>query len=127
MLAYEADGRGADVDLRPVSDGDAAGVRPADRLRANRTRSAFAQFGDRRAHRTLSRPARHLLRDHRARAGDRTAPGREPRRRALDLDCRTSRPALQGDDQFFAVLGHLVGKIAERSIPVIDGIVVPAD
>jgi predicted aconitase len=33
-------------------------------------------------------------------------------------------PALQHDDQFFAVLGHLVGKLAGDSIPVIDGIVV---
>src|SRR5438093_2873501 len=33
-------------------------------------------------------------------------------------------PALQQDDQFFAVLGHLVGKLAEDRIPVIDGIAV---
>jgi predicted aconitase len=32
--------------------------------------------------------------------------------------------ALQQDDQFFAVLGHLVGKLAGEHIPVIDGIVV---
>jgi predicted aconitase len=31
---------------------------------------------------------------------------------------------LQHDDQFFAVLGHLVGKLAGDRIPVIDGIVV---
>src|SRR3954468_13118173 len=30
--------------------------------------------------------------------------------------------ALQEDDQFFAVLGHLVGKLAEDRIPVIDGV-----
>src|SRR3954467_9419393 len=30
--------------------------------------------------------------------------------------------ALQQDDQFFAVLGHLVGKLAEDRIPVIDGV-----
>ena len=30
--------------------------------------------------------------------------------------------ALQEDDQFFAVLGHLVGKLAGDSIPVIDGL-----
>ena len=36
--------------------------------------------------------------------------------------------ALQQDDQFFAVLGHLVGKLADEYIPVIDGIVVsPAE
>ena len=36
--------------------------------------------------------------------------------------------ALQQDDQFFAVLGHLVGKLAGDSIPVIDGVVVsPAE
>jgi predicted aconitase len=36
--------------------------------------------------------------------------------------------ALQADDQFFAVLGHLVGKLAEDLIPVVDGIVVrPAE
>jgi cis-L-3-hydroxyproline dehydratase len=36
--------------------------------------------------------------------------------------------ALQQDPQFFAVLGHLVGKIAEDRVPVIDGIVVqPAE
>jgi len=32
--------------------------------------------------------------------------------------------ALQADDQFFAVFGHLVGKIAEDRIPVIDGVLV---
>jgi predicted aconitase len=31
---------------------------------------------------------------------------------------------LQGDDQFFAVLGHLVGQLAGDRIPVIDGITV---
>jgi predicted aconitase len=31
--------------------------------------------------------------------------------------------ALQQDDQFFAVFGHLVGKLAGDSIPVIDGVV----
>jgi len=31
--------------------------------------------------------------------------------------------ALQQDDQFFAVLGHLVGKLAEDLIPVIDGVI----
>src|SRR5436189_4619933 len=36
--------------------------------------------------------------------------------------------ALQQDDQFFAVLGHLVGQLADEAIPVIDGIVVsPAE
>jgi len=36
--------------------------------------------------------------------------------------------ALQQDDQFFAVLGHLVGKLADEHIPVIDGVVVsPAE
>ncbi len=36
--------------------------------------------------------------------------------------------ALQQDDQFFAVLGHLVGKLADENIPVIDGIAVsPAE
>jgi predicted aconitase len=36
--------------------------------------------------------------------------------------------ALQQDDQFFAVLGHLVGKLADENIPVVDGIVVaPAE
>jgi hypothetical protein len=41
----------------------------------------------------------------------------------------TGVPAeLQSDDQFFAVLGHLVGKLADEHIPVIDGIVVsPAE
>ena len=32
-------------------------------------------------------------------------------------------PALQQDDQFFAVLGHLVGKLADDRIPVVDGVV----
>src|SRR5580765_3195107 len=32
-------------------------------------------------------------------------------------------PALQRDDQFFAVLGHLVGKLSEDLIPVIDGVI----
>lgn len=36
--------------------------------------------------------------------------------------------ALQQDDQFFAVLGHLAGKLAGDRIPVIDGVVVkPAE
>jgi predicted aconitase len=33
-------------------------------------------------------------------------------------------PAIQNDDQFFAVLGHLVGKLAEDCIPVVDGLTV---
>src|SRR5215470_88616 len=43
--------------------------------------------------------------------------------------CLTGVPAeLQRDDQFFAVLGHLVGQLADEHIPVIDGIVVsPAE
>ena len=32
--------------------------------------------------------------------------------------------ALQQDDQFFAVLGHLVGKLADDLIPVIEGVIV---
>jgi predicted aconitase len=32
-------------------------------------------------------------------------------------------PALQQDDQFFAVFGHLVGKLSEDLIPVIDGVI----
>jgi predicted aconitase len=40
------------------------------------------------------------------------------------LRLRDIPPSLQRDDQFFAVLGHLVGKLAEDLIPVIDGIVV---
>src|SRR5262249_15837439 len=36
--------------------------------------------------------------------------------------------ALQQDDQFFAVLGHLVGQLAGDRIPVIDGVAVrPAE
>jgi predicted aconitase len=36
--------------------------------------------------------------------------------------------ALQRDAQFFAVLGHLVGKLADDSVPVIDGLLVsPAE
>jgi predicted aconitase len=38
------------------------------------------------------------------------------------------QPVLQQDDQFFAVLGHLVGKLAGDRIPVIEGVVVsPAE
>jgi cis-L-3-hydroxyproline dehydratase len=50
--------------------------------------------------------------------------------RAGDLLVRLSDvpAALQRDDQFFAVLGHLVGKLAGDLIPVIDGVVVqPAE
>lgn len=44
------------------------------------------------------------------------------------LDLSGVPAALQQDDQFFAVLGHLVGKLAGDSIPVIDGVVVsPAE
>jgi predicted aconitase len=50
--------------------------------------------------------------------------------RAGELRLRLSEVprTLQGDDQFFAVLGHLVGKLAGDLIPVIDGVVVsPAE
>jgi predicted aconitase len=50
--------------------------------------------------------------------------------RAGELLLRLARVprALQGDDQFFAVLGHLVGRLAGELIPVIDGVVVsPAE
>ena len=49
------------------------------------------QLGDRRAHRALSRPVRHLLRDHRPRAGGRPAPDRAPRRRDPRCGWSTSR------------------------------------
>jgi predicted aconitase len=42
----------------------------------------------------------------------------------LLLRLRDVPAVLQQDDQFFAVLGHLVGKLADEHIPVIDGIVV---
>src|SRR5262245_46074827 len=49
-----------------------------------------------------------------------------PENRGGDLCLRlTGVPvALQSDDQFFPVLGHLVGTLADDHIPVIDGIVV---
>src|SRR5262245_14805143 len=33
-------------------------------------------------------------------------------------------PAVQQDDQFFAVLGHLIGQLAEDRVPVVDGLLV---
>jgi predicted aconitase len=52
----------------------------------------------------------------------------ENRRGQMLLRLTGVPPALQQDDQFFAVLGHLVGKLADERIPVIDGIVVsPAE
>src|SRR5260221_5922592 len=46
----------------------------------------------------------------------------ENRRRQLLLRLVDVPKALQEDDQFFAVLGHLVGTRAGDSIPVIDGV-----
>src|SRR6185369_9285886 len=46
----------------------------------------------------------------------------ENRRGELLLRLDGVPAALQQDDQFFAVLGHLVGKLAGDHIPVIDGI-----
>jgi len=48
-----------------------------------------------------------------------------PENRGGDICIRlTGVPAeLQRDDQFFAVLGHLVGQLADEHIPVIEGIV----
>jgi predicted aconitase len=52
----------------------------------------------------------------------------ENRRGELLLRLDGVPAALQRDDQFFAVLGHLVGQLAGDHIPVIDGIVVsPAE
>ena len=52
----------------------------------------------------------------------------ENRRGQIRLTLEGVPQALQRDDQFFAVLGHLVGKLADENIPVIDGIVVtPAE
>jgi cis-L-3-hydroxyproline dehydratase len=52
----------------------------------------------------------------------------ENRRGQILLRLAGVPPALQQDDQFFAVLGHLVGQLADENIPVIDGIVVqPAE
>src|SRR4051812_20317392 len=46
----------------------------------------------------------------------------------LLIELRDVPRPLQADDQFFAVFGHLVGKLAADRIPVIDGIVVsPAE
>ena len=73
-----ADGRGADLDLRAVSDAHAPGLRPADRV-GRIERDQLRELGDRRPHRALSRSAGHLLRDHRPRAGGRPASDRESR------------------------------------------------
>jgi len=52
----------------------------------------------------------------------------ENRRGELLLHLDGVPAALQRDDQFFAVLGHIVGKLAGDHIPVIDGVVVsPAE
>ena len=45
-----------------------------------------------------------------------------PRAGELLLRLTGIPPALQHDDQFFAVLGHLVGKLSGDLIPVIDGV-----
>jgi len=47
----------------------------------------------------------------------------EQRAGQLLLQLDAVSPALQQDDQFFAVLGHLVGKLSEDLIPVIDGVI----
>src|SRR6476660_3554005 len=52
----------------------------------------------------------------------------ENRRGQLLLQLDGVSPALQRDDQFFAVLGHLVGLRAGDRIPVVEGVVVsPAE
>jgi cis-L-3-hydroxyproline dehydratase len=52
----------------------------------------------------------------------------ENRAGELLLRLRGVPRVLQEDDQFFAVLGHLTGKLAGDSIPVVDGVVVaPAE
>ena len=84
------DGHRADLDLRAVSDEDAAGLRPADRL-GRVERDLVRQLRHRRAHRALSRPARHLLRHHRPRAGRRPAPDGKSRRPAADAARRRAR------------------------------------
>jgi predicted aconitase len=48
----------------------------------------------------------------------------ENRRGDICLHLTDVPAALQRDDQFFAVLGHLVGQLAGERIPVVDGLVV---
>ena len=78
MLAYERMGAVPTWTCAPYQTHMRPVVRPADRLgRVERDR--VRELGDRRAHRALSGSARHLLRDHRPRAGGRLASHRESR------------------------------------------------
>ena len=79
MLAYERMGAVPIWTCAPYQTHMRPVLRPADRV-GRVERDQLRQLGDRRAHRALSRSARHLLRDHRTRAGGRPAPHRESRR-----------------------------------------------
>ena len=121
-----ADGRVADVDLRALPDRDATVVRPAGgvgRIERHRVR----ELGDRGTHRALSGSAGRVLRHHRPCSRGRPPSHGESRRRTA-APPRARAAGTAEDDQFFAVLGHLVGKLAGDSIPVIDGVSVqPAE
>ena len=66
-----ADGRGPDLDVRAVSNADAADVRSADRV-GRIERDRVRELRDWRADRALSGSAGHLLCDHRSRASGRS-------------------------------------------------------
>jgi predicted aconitase len=115
------DGRRPDLDVRAVPDQHASGIRPADRVgRVERDR--ICELGQRYP---------DLLDICCAITGRAPAVGLHVTgNRAGQILIRLAGIplALQQDDQFFAVLGHLVGTLAEDGIPVIDGVAVrPAE
>ena len=99
--AADAGARGArlpaHLHLRALPDAVSTALRRPDRL-GRIERDRLRQFGDRRAHQSLWRFHRSLLRDDRPRAGLRPASRRKPPGRALVVAVEAMPPAWDGTD-----------------------------
>ena len=127
MLAYERMGAVPTWTCAPYQTHMRPVVRSADRL-GRIERDRLRQLGHRRPHGALSRSARHLLRDHRPRAGHRSASDRTPRR--PDAAAPGRRPRRRSSRTISSSPSSDISSASWPKIgfPVIDGVVVqPAE
>ena len=112
----------AHLHLRALPDAVAPALRRADRL-GRIERDRLRQFGDRRAHQSLWRFYRPLLRDDRPRARLWLAPDGKPSARAI-VEI-VSIPEDWDNEQLAVAVGHAIGRRCGGLVPAIVGL--PAD
>ncbi len=119
------DGRATDIHLRSLSDRECPLLRRTDRL-VGIERRRVRELSHRRAHESLRRLSRHLLRAHRSSAS-RRAPSRRTEVGYGRRGTRAIPAELPLRDDFYPVLGYLLGSIVADEVPVVAGLERPAD